>query len=424
MLVGVSEVPITPESGYPLGGYAERYFMNNRAIGKLNDIYARAMILSGDKEESLIISIEILAFENDFADEIKNKLSKLIGIEKNNIYLVATHTHSAPDVMLNMILFKELLKTDEIELIKRYREFLLSKLIEAAKLAKDNLYETELYFCKTKAEGFCANRVNPEWVRDNEISILTDKKKWAFINLTCHPTVLGASNLKYSGDFLSYTTMKIKEQLGEKFITLYGIGAAGDQSTRFIRRNQSPEEARRIGYIVADSVINGLKKSEKIGYGNISTSSITVELPRKNIDNLRNELTIKVREWQKQISAGINSKYLRKLQQDLATAKIILNNFSKFENYLRNYPDRIPINISILKINDLKFVFLPLELACEYSIEIKSKHKNVWIITYANGYYGYLPTEKAYEELDYESMMSPFSKQSGRILVSKIESSL
>ncbi len=422
MLVGVSEINITPEPGYPLGGYAERYFIGNRAIGKLNDIYARALFLR-DSEKVLIISIEVLALENDFSDMIRDKISRSLRISKDNIYLVATHTHSAPDVMLNMILFRDLLKKDDIELITKYREFLSEKILEVAKQAVKNSYETELYFGKTRAENFCANRVNPSGVKDDEVLVLTDKKKWVLINLTCHLTVLGASNLMYSGDFLSYATSTIKRELGD-IITLYSIGAAGDQSTRFIRRNQTPEEAERIGNIVADSVIEGLRSATRINSSEISSRVIKVILPRRKISDMKEELIRRINEWEIKLNESKDTGYQRRIRQNIETARILLSNYEKFAKYLRNYPEKITVNIGLLMIGDIKLVFLPLELSCQYAIDIKNKVEKTWIITYSNGYYGYLPTEREYDELDYEAMMSPFEKESGKILVSEIIKSL
>lgn len=420
--IGVAEINITPEPGYPLGGYAERYMAKNRAIGKLNDIYARALYLGAEDNELLIVSAEILAFENDFADALRSKLSAELGIRKDNIILVATHTHSAPDVMLDMILFRDLLKKEDIELIARYREFLSEKILEVAKQAVQNSYETELYFGKTRAKNFCANRVNPNGVKDDEVLVLTDEKKWVLINLTCHPTVLGASNLMYSGDFLSYATSTIKRKLGD-IITLYSIGAAGDQSTRFIRRNQTPGEAERIGNIVADSVIEGLRNATRINSSEISSRVIRAILPSKKISDMREELIRKINEWEIKLNESKDTGYQRRIRQNIETARILLSNYEKFAKYLRNYPEEIPVNIGLFRIGNIKLVFLPLELSCQYAIDIKKVEKT-WIITYSNGYYGYLPTEREYDELDYEAMMSPFEKGSGRILVSEIIKSL
>ena len=76
MLIGFSEVNITPKPGYPLGGYIERYLNENRAKGKLNDIYARAMYLNDGSGEVVIISVEVLLFDNSLTKKIRKEISR------------------------------------------------------------------------------------------------------------------------------------------------------------------------------------------------------------------------------------------------------------------------------------------------------------------------------------------------------------
>ena len=118
--VGISEVSITPTPGYPLGGYIERYLKNNRASGKLHDIYARGFYLSDDYFEYIIISAEVLLFDNSFVELARKRISADTGIPGTNIMLSATHTHAAPETSLEIFLFRFFYDEEIIDLVKDY----------------------------------------------------------------------------------------------------------------------------------------------------------------------------------------------------------------------------------------------------------------------------------------------------------------
>jgi len=422
--VGISEVSITPTPGYPLGGYIERYLKNNRASGKLHDIYARGFYLSDDSSEYIIISAEVLLFDNSFVELARKRISADTGIPETNIMLSATHTHAAPETSLEIFLFRFFYNEEIIDLIKDYNRFLLERLVEVTQKAKHDAKESELLIGRTLLEGICTNRIDPNLEKDSEIVVIADSlMRGGLMSFTCHPTVLGADNTLYSGDFLSYAAERIKN-CAKGFVPVFINGAAGDQSTRFVRKNQSVDEAKRLGYMLGDTFCKLLKNLEKIDVKEIRLINKEVELKRRNLEEekFREKLEAHIAELGKMLEYEQDPGKKRKISQDLLTSKLLLETYEKFDAYLKRLPETLRVNVSILILDSVAIVFIPAELFCSFGLEIKRKSKYPYTIIagYSNGYYGYIPKSETFKHLDYESLMSIFKADYGRVLVNEV----
>ena len=83
----------------------------------------------------------------------------------------------------------------------------------------------------------------------------------------------------------------------------------------------------------------------------------------------------------------------------------------------------VAVPTSIVNIDEFTWVTLPVELFHEIGQRIKaSAHsKFAFIVTYCNGYLGYLPTQKAFSEGGYEPADSHFDPIAEQVLIKEIE---
>ena len=74
---------------------------------------------------------------------------------------------------------------------------------------------------------------------------------------------------------------------------------------------------------------------------------------------------------------------------------------------------RIKLPLRFLAINDTVIWSAPVEMFCEIAMAIRerSPFKQTFYFGYTNGWFGYLPTAKAFEEGGYEPRTSPFTAQ-------------
>jgi len=72
---------------------------------------------------------------------------------------------------------------------------------------------------------------------------------------------------------------------------------------------------------------------------------------------------------------------------------------------------RLPVRF--LAINDTVIWSAPVEMFCEIAMGVRdrSPFPRTFYFGYTNGWFGYLPTSKAFEEGGYEPRSSPFTAQ-------------
>lgn len=69
--------------------------------------------------------------------------------------------------------------------------------------------------------------------------------------------------------------------------------------------------------------------------------------------------------------------------------------------------------IRFLRINDTIIWSAPVEAFCQFALAVrdKSPFRNTFFFGYTGGWFGYLPTSRAFDEGGYEPTTSPFTKQ-------------
>jgi hypothetical protein len=74
---------------------------------------------------------------------------------------------------------------------------------------------------------------------------------------------------------------------------------------------------------------------------------------------------------------------------------------------------RVRLPIRFVRINDTVIWSAPVEMFCEIAMDVRdrSPFSHTFYFGYTNGWFGYLPTAKAFEEGGYEPRTSPFTPQ-------------
>ena len=124
--VGYGKACISPidEKGeiiaVPLGGYAGLRVCKEIA----SDIFAICIAFEdSDGNIFLLFSIDIVGLYEDDALEIKNAITAKTGVKEENIFLCATHNHSAPEI------------GSEMESVKEYKPIFIQRVVASAENA-------------------------------------------------------------------------------------------------------------------------------------------------------------------------------------------------------------------------------------------------------------------------------------------------
>ncbi len=95
---GFAAVRITPPPGTRLSGFGDRDFGPAGAAGIHDDLFVRALYLSQERREVLIMGFDLLFFSRDEADRFKGAVGDRLGLPPADILLNTSHTHTGPKV--------------------------------------------------------------------------------------------------------------------------------------------------------------------------------------------------------------------------------------------------------------------------------------------------------------------------------------
>lgn len=251
LLVGASRVKIDfPENFFPHIGFRGRYF-----TGLHDDLHVRTIYIDDGNSPAVFVSIELGDVGTDWLGDIQ----KTAEVKPENVFLFATHTHSAPHVNST---WKE--DVVDVEQSTRFGELCWKAMEESILTAKANKRPAKVKY----KEGFCEINVNrdlkyegdngkitanyiqcqnPGGISDRTVGLLKfedlEGKAIAYlINYAVHSCVLFYQTWTYdgtdpgmliSGDIAGFVMRYVEEHSDEDTVALFSMAAAGDQLPKY-----------------------------------------------------------------------------------------------------------------------------------------------------------------------------------------------
>jgi neutral ceramidase len=257
----------------PLAGYGARTAPSS---GVLRPLEVNVMVVAYDDRPILLVTLDAIAVDRGFVHRVRQAVARH-GIDADHVLVAASHTHSGP-AGLRVGGAEQAVKTDPV-VVRGY----LDAIRRATDAAFAGLGPAQVSVRAGRVEGVAADRNDPLRPVDTTATVLrvtgprgtTIGYLWHF---ACHPTVLGADNTLLSPDLpgevraalrgesppaqgadptsivqptaRSRKGMRAPVDNGDDLPVLYLGGTAGDVSTRFTRREQTPRELTRLAGLV------------------------------------------------------------------------------------------------------------------------------------------------------------------------------
>jgi len=242
--------------------------------------------------------------------------------------------------------------------------------------------------------------------------------------VSVHPTVLHEDSRLFSGDFPGHARLRIQETLGN-IPVIYHNGASGNQSPRHITRSNTPSEARRLGSVLADSVLQTISAMAFESSIHLTSANRMVDLPIKKFTSVE-EAESREREafalFEKMRTGNADRAATRTAECDWFGAERQIQ-FARLQTSgeldQRTREIALPAEIQILRIGEWAFVAWPGEVFVEFALKLREERSDAFVITCANGTtQGYLVTRQAVEEGGYEASAATFqSPESPQLLL-------
>jgi hypothetical protein len=399
-MAGVAKEKITPEIPMWMAGYAGR---PSPAREKIHDLWVKALAMQdATGQRAVLVTMDITGVDRRFSLAVREELKEKYRLERRQIALCSSHTHSGP---VTSDRFTFVFGLDE-GFHQRRLDFLTllhEKIVTVVGKALQRLAPCELASGNGSATFACNRRNNGELevVRlreegnlrgpvDFDVPVLSvrsedDKLLAVVFGYACHGTTLGPSNLKWSGDYAGHAQLLL-EQAHPGCTALYWAGCGGDQNPG-PRREQKHVE--RHGRELSETIQTVLKKTMRTIVGPLATSYEEIELPFAELPTRK--------QLEEEAASGQGGMARR--------ARFILHRIDNGHALEPTYP--YPVQVWRLG-RDLLFVTLGGEAVVDYALRLKQElgEERTWIASYANDVMAYIANQRVLREGGYEGRTS------------------
>ncbi len=385
---GTARADVTPPLGGHLYGYGDRG--DNVSSGVHDRLFAKVLVLAAGegagRTEIAIVTLDLGAFEKDRVRRVKDAVRGATGIE--HLFLVASHTHSAPVLELEFPTAQAPYHLDA----ERRIAAAVAEARAAMRPARLAVGWGKVEEGHNRREVLPDGTVHMRWANrerkptepiDHALAVIAidgaDGKPIAtLVNFACHPVVLGPENLEISADYPGALMAKVESAIGGQ--AMFVQGAAGDINPFWDKTAPADggfDQMKKMGESVADEVLRvrrGLGSAGDVARIAVHTETITLG-PRWNLDDPAVEAAFRKNEF-----GWI------------------------FERYRQRFPLERDAERSVALFDDrLAIGFFPGEFFVEHGLRFKreSRVKDTVFAGYTNGALGYFPTIRAAAEGGY-----------------------
>ncbi|HXF64437.1 MAG TPA: neutral/alkaline non-lysosomal ceramidase N-terminal domain-containing protein [Caldilineaceae bacterium] len=235
---GFGRADITPKLGCKLVGYGGR---EQGATAVHDPLYARALVVEDAAGVWAIVSCDLCYLFAETVAEIRASVQQQTSIPREHIFIATTHTHAGPHD-------RHVQNWD-----RPLAEIVANAVVQAhaqRRPARIGAGYSFLY----------GHSINRRWldkpVDPGLMVVRVDDEQGKLLGLVsvfgCHAVVLGYDNLQISGDWPGYAMAKLEQELGPGITCLFFQGGAGDinplvEGVR--RRLRRGEPVRAIGKV-------------------------------------------------------------------------------------------------------------------------------------------------------------------------------
>lgn len=426
LMAGFGRVSIVPDFQVQLAGgaatrYSESYTQDDLAI--------TCVALRENDETFLLYTMDVICAEDVFVDPTKGFVSSATGVPESNILMNATHTHAGPAI-----------RSNGSRNVDQYRAAFYLWAEEAAVTAIEDLAPVTVSCGSIEAPGMA-------WVRhyvmndgtysganfgstasgykghveeaDVELQLIRfaredkEKKDIVLMNFPAHATMTQSATAM-SADF-PFAARTYVESENDCHVA-YFIAAAGNQvPTSRISTEQFSSDYQVFGEELGRYAVMGLDNNMKeVDASGIAFKQKTFTAPynKEKLDQLPAALMVKAKwaEVGRASTAGSQAAKAAGFASVYEVSAIIDRSSA---------PDTNSMEIKVLALGDVSFIFAPYEMFGSHGRTIKdnSPYEDMtFIITCAEGAEGYLPSLLGWEIGTYESHVSRYERGTGEKL--------
>ena len=391
---GAASVKITPQRLLWMSGYGSR---DHPAEGTGIDLWAKALVVQdAEGRHGVIVSLDLVGIDRDFSTAVCAGIGEKYKVERRQIALCCSHTHSGP-VVGRVLMSMYSLDDAQRQLIADYTADLETKLVALVGQAIEKLAPAKIAWGSGRSTIAVNRRTNKEpdvpQLReqgrlvgpvDYDVPVLSvrhlDGKLAAILfGYACHSTVLPF--YQWSGDYPGFAQIEL-EKAHPDAVALFFAGCGGDQNPL---PRRSVEIAEEYGKSLARSVDAALAGVMTPVDGGLDMRYTEIPLPLDKLPT-RDDLVKQTESTDKFV---------------VRRAKALLKQIDGGKPLSQTYP----YPVQIWRIGpELQWMTLGGEVVVDYALRLKHEFgpARTWVAAYTNDVMAYIPSLRVLKEGGYE----------------------
>ncbi len=391
--IGIAATKITPDEPIRMSGYASR---NKPSEGVLLDLHAKAMAFEDGKgERAVLITADVIGFNAKVAEFISAQITTETGLERRQIMLNPSHTHTGPVIGIPGATGYDL-EGDDLKCVHNYAVTLANKLTKITAAALADLKPAKVSW-GIGVTNIVMNRreftergirlgFNPRGYVDRSVPVLrvdnSDGTLRAIVfGCACHNTTLTGDHYVLSGDYAGFAQEFIEKQHpGVQAMFMIGCGGSANPHPR-----GTIEAVQVNGRSLGAEVCRVLTEPLVPIRGPLRAELDYADLPLEPVPP-RSQLEAMVK------GPGYIAYNARQMLEAVDKGEPLPTKYSSPFALWQFGEDLTLVAMSGEVVNG----YVPL-------VESAIGPRKLWIAAYANDCFGYLPTTKVLVEGGYET---------------------
>jgi len=388
---GTARRDVTPGEPVPMWGYGERH--DALSNGVLDPLHAEALVVDASGKKLAIVGLDLGRSPAERSlQSIRKRIHDDAGIDYS--FIAGSHTHHGPVLELSD---EEGKGKGRFDAALRYYKQLEGAIVAAIVEANAKLQPAKVGTGLVKLEGFNRNRqtkIEPKPV-DTDLAVmrfddLAGKPIAIVVNFAAHPTMIPASTLKFSADYVGAMKNWAAKETGASVIFMQG--AAGDLSA-----NEGPNHGyQAFGEALGHEVV-------KLA---LATATQDVAKPSLEVREERFQFPSRTDFHNPLVIAAFQKAFFPEL----------------IPNYLDEYSTGIRPRLTVAVLDgDIAMAGVSGEFFCNHAVRLKSRVRvrQLFFFGYSNGYHQYFPTIEAVAEGGYgaDNGVSPVAIGAGETIM-------
>ncbi len=429
--VGYNKISIQPQEALGLGGYGNTSARISE--GYLDELFATCIAIS-DKDDNtvLLVTIDSIRIGDEMTASIRQEITKVTGVPGNNVMLVATHSHSTPDIGVNaspeIVRHEQYMQTQivaaaQAALADRSAATIFGNTVTVPGLSYVRHYELENgTFAGPNFGDFNSAPIKGHTTEaDTSMQILKfareDAQDVVLCSWRCHPTITGGmKTYDYSSDFVGPMRDYVEEKTGA-LVAYYQADAGNIAPDSMIEGEQPTTDFRMYGQQLGSYLIGGMNEMTELPTGAIKTKQ---EILAGEVDHTRDGDIAAAREVYKVWTSNYDRNAANAAAQEkgMRSVYVVTSIINRYE-----LPATVDLELNTITIGDkIAFASFPGEMFDTNGAKVRadSGYDMTMILGYANNAVGYIPSAYGYEYTCYESDATKFVAGTGEIIQDKL----